>query len=71
MLRDYQVSEPDPIALARVFDIALSDVGIRLGITGEYARKLARSHHHAGRVRIAVLQLALERERERLEVGHA
>ena len=67
MLRDYQVSEPDPIALARTFGIALTDVGVRLGVTGDYARKMARQHRHARRVRQAVLEIALEREHVRQE----
>ena len=63
MLRAYQVVEPDPVALARAFSISLSDVGVRLGVTGDYVRKLSRTHRHAGRVRRAVLQIALENER--------
>lgn len=63
MLRRYQVLEPDPLALARAFNIPLTDVGVRLGYTADYVRKLSRSHRHAGRVRRAVLQIALERER--------
>lgn len=63
MLRAYQVVEPDPLALARAFGIPVSDVGVRLGVTGDYVRKLARIHRHAGRVRRVVLQIALEKER--------
>ena len=65
MIRSYEVQEPDPVAVARAFGIALTDVGIRLGVTGDYVRKLARSHHHAARVRRVVLELALEHERLR------
>ena len=63
MKRSYHVDAVDPLALAAAFDVPLGDVGARLGVTGDWARRLARDSRYAGRVRRAVLQLALERER--------
>jgi len=63
MQRSYSVSAIDPVELARELGVPLSDVGLRLHVTQDWARRLARDYHQAGRVRLAVLELALERER--------
>ncbi len=69
MLREYLVQQVDPLELARAFNIPLSDVAVRLGVTSDWARRLARDYHTAGRVRRAVLELALERDRFEVMVG--
>lgn len=63
MRREYIVQQPDPLAVARAFDIPLSDVALRLDVTPDYVRRLARTARHAGRVRRIVLELALQKER--------
>lgn len=63
MLRDYCFTAPDPLSLARAFDIPMIDIAVRLGLTSAYIRRLAGHAKHARRVRCAVLELALEKER--------
>ena len=63
LLRTYQVSAPDPLAIAKAFDIPLIDVAVRLDLTTDYIRRLAADVRHAHRVRRVVLELALEKER--------
>ncbi len=63
MLREYRVQQVDPLALARALDVPLSDVAVRLGVTSDWARRLAREYRHTQRVRRAILELALERSR--------
>lgn len=63
MLRNYVIQRPDPLALARAFELPLSDIAVRLGVTSEWVRRMARDDRHAAKVRRAVLELALERER--------
>ncbi len=62
MSREYLVQQVDPLKLARALNIPLSDVAVRLGVTSDWTRRLARDYRHAGRVRRAVLELALERD---------
>ena len=69
MLREYLVQQVDPLELARALNIPLSDVAVRLGVTSDWTRHLARDYYHAGRVRRAVLELALERDRFEVMVG--
>lgn len=69
MLRRYEVFAPDPLVLAREFGIPINDIAVRLDVTSDWVRRLARDARHAPRVRLAVLQLALERERLQLLVG--
>lgn len=63
MLRQYTITAPDALAIAHAFDIPIGDIGIRLGVTSDYVRRLASNARQAHRVRRAVLELALERER--------
>ena len=63
LLRTYEFSAPDPLAIARAFDISLIEVAARLGLTSDYIRRLAADARHAHRVCRVVLILALERER--------
>ena len=62
MLRQYETTAPDPLALARAFGIPIAKVAIRLGVSSDYVRRLASNFKHAHRVRKAVLELALEQE---------
>lgn len=63
-MRDYIVQAPDPLAVAKAFGIPMLDLVGRLGVTGERIRQMAKDPRHAGRVRCAVLELALEHERQ-------
>ena len=58
-----EITASDPLAIARTFEIPVSKVAVRLGVTSEYVRRLDGNAHHAHRVRRAVLELALEKER--------
>jgi len=58
-----EIEEADALALARAFGITAGDIGLRLGVTSDWVRQLAHNPRHSGRVRRAVLQMALERER--------
>ena len=63
MLREYTVSESDPLVIARAFQIPLMQVTVRLGVTTDYVRKLTNNPRLVRRVRCAVLELALEKDR--------
>ena len=63
MTRTVLMEEPDPLALAAAYGISVRDIGMRLRVTPDWARRLAHDHRHSGRVRRVVLELALERER--------
>ena len=63
MQRTCSVSAVDPWELARTLGVPYGDVAVRLQVTRDYARLLARDYRHAARVRAVVLELALERER--------
>jgi hypothetical protein len=62
MLREYQVSQVDPLALAHAFGIQMTDIATHMGLSGDHIRRLSSDFRHASRVRRAVLQLALQRE---------
>jgi hypothetical protein len=62
-MRQYTVEATDPLQLARDLGVPLKDVSLRLGVTADWMRRLAHDFRSAGRVRRAVLELALERER--------
>jgi hypothetical protein len=67
MQRKYTVTAADPVALARELGVPFSEVSLRLGVTQAWARQMAATYRHASRVRVAVLETALERARlERL-----
>ena len=65
----YVADAPDPLALARAYRIPLVEVAVRLDVTVDWTRKLAADPRQAHRVRRAVLELALERERFAAIVG--
>ncbi len=61
--RTYSVVELDALELARACNLNILDVALRVGVTTRRVRDLARDPRHARRVRKAVLELALEKER--------
>ena len=61
--RKYEVEAPDPLAVAKAFSVPVGAVALRLGVTADWTRRLAADAKTAGRVRTAVLELALQRER--------
>ncbi len=63
LTRTYSTTEADPVALAKALGVSIDRVGLRLGVTGRWAREMAHSPRHAGRVRRVVLEVALENER--------
>ena len=62
-MRDYIVSKPDPFELADTYGITREDLAVHIGVTPRRLREMVRDYRHAGRVRRAVLEVALERER--------
>jgi hypothetical protein len=53
----------DPIELAKAFEIPQLDLAVRLGVTRDTVRRHARNPRYIRRVRLAVLEAILERER--------
>lgn len=53
----------DPLVLARLLNVPQIEWAARLGVSPVWARTLARDPRHVRRVRMAVLQAALERDR--------
>jgi hypothetical protein len=53
----------DPIELAKAFEIPQLDLAVRLGGTRDTVRRHARHPRYTRRVRLAVLEAILERER--------
>ncbi len=67
---------PKPLELAQTFDVPPYEVAVRLGVTTDWLRRLARNPRHTRRIRVAELEAVLERERlaislESLTGGHA
>jgi hypothetical protein len=58
----------DPLQLAKVFEIPQLDLVGRLGVTSDTMRRWARDPRRLRRVRLAVLEAAVERERLALAV---
>jgi len=58
-----KVDPLEPLEIARRQKIPLSEVAFRLRITPEWLRRLARDPRHVRRVRVAVLEVALEQEK--------
>jgi hypothetical protein len=54
---------PAPLELAKVFGVPQTQVALRLGVTPDWARRLARNPRHARRVRVAELEAILAQER--------
>ena len=52
-----------PLEIARRQKIPLSEVAIRLRVTPDWLRRLARDPRHARRIRVAELEAVLEQER--------
>ena len=52
-----------PLEIARRQKIPLSEVAIRLRITPDWLRRLARDPRHARRIRVAELEAVLEQEK--------
>ena len=53
----------DPLELAKQFGVTQRELALRLGVTLDHARRLARNPKHLRRVRLAVLEEIVERER--------
>lgn len=53
----------DPLFLAKILGLRQIDWVPHLGVTPVWARSLAKDPRHTRRVRIAILQAALERDR--------
>jgi predicted DNA-binding protein (UPF0251 family) len=63
VIAEYRVREVDPLALAEACGLSRDDVAGRVGVTPRRLRDLVKDARHRPRVRRAVLELALERER--------
>ena len=59
-----------PLEITRRFEVPLREVSLRLGITQDWLRRLARDPRHAWRIRVAELRVVLEREQLALTVEH-
>jgi hypothetical protein len=59
----------DPLLLAKLLELRQSDWIPHLGVSPVWARALAKDPRHTRRVRIAVLEAALERERFNQVIG--
>lgn len=53
----------DPLVLAKLLNLRQIDWAPHLGVSSVWARSLAKDPKHERRVRIAVLEAALERDR--------
>ena len=58
----------EPLEIARRQGIPLREVAVRLGVTTDWLRHLARNPRHARRVRVAELEAALEQQRLELSL---
>ena len=59
-----------PLTLAKIFGVPQIEVALKLRVTPDWLRRLARDPEHATRVRIAELEAILEQERvESVEAG--
>jgi predicted DNA-binding protein (UPF0251 family) len=63
VLRTFTFEAIDPLRLADAFGISREDTAVRLGISTRRLLDLNKDPRHVGRVRRAVLEIALERER--------
>ena len=59
-----------PLILAKLFGVPQIEVALKLRVTPDWLRRLARDPEHATRVRIAELEAVLEQQRAKvLEAG--
>ena len=56
-------TSPEPLHLAKVFRVPMQNVALKLRVTPDWLRKLARKPRHARRVRIAELEVILQQEK--------
>jgi len=63
MPQSQSVPDLTPLDIAKHFNVPLSEVSVRLGVTMDWARQLARNPRHARRVFMAELAAALEQQR--------
>ena len=54
---------PEPLHLAKLFGVQMRMVALKLRVTPDWLRQLARKPHYARRVRVAELEAILEQER--------
>jgi hypothetical protein len=54
---------PEPLQLAKLFGVPTRDVAIRLRITPDWLRHMARRPRYARRIRIAELEAILRQEK--------
>ncbi len=57
-----------PLELARYFGVPLGEVSVRLGVTRDWLRHLARDPRHSRRIRVAELEAVLEQQRLELSL---
>jgi hypothetical protein len=60
--------EIKPLDIARRFGVPLSEVYVRLGVSQNRARQIARDPRHARRVFVAELEAALEQQKLELSL---
>jgi hypothetical protein len=53
----------DPLHLAKLFGVPTRDVALRLRVTPDWVRRLARNPRYARRVRVAALEAILQQEK--------
>ena len=59
-----------PLTLAKIFGVPQVEIALKLRVTPDWLRRLARDPEHSQRVRIAELEAILEQERAQvLEAG--
>lgn len=54
---------PKPLELAKALSVPQYEIAVRLGVTTDWLRRLARNPRHTRRVRVAELEAALAQER--------
>ena len=54
---------PKPLELAQSLGVPPYEIAVRLGVTTDWLRRLARNPRHTRRIRVAELEAVLERER--------
>jgi len=54
---------PDPRLIGRILQVPQRDLAIRLGVTSNWVRQLARDPRHSRRILVALLEVAADRLR--------